>query len=155
MHNLRRIGFAGAYVFLDLVILYQPLPTLASAPSATGHFEVYCDGVGLFLAKIDGAPASGKLVFFSYMGFPGGTFGGKFVGQGKWSDVYVYRDGCVPDGKCENIADGKVWIDTTDEQDKQLKRISGKSEINLNGKHLEGTFLAKRHDRRRPLRLCM
>ena len=83
------------------------------------------------------------------------VLGGRFVGQGKWSDVYVYRDGCVPDGKCENIADGKVWIDTTDEQDKQLKRISGKYEINLNGKHLEGTFLAKRHDRRRPLRLCM
>ena len=60
-----------------------------------------------------------------------------------------------PDGKCENMADGKVWIDATDEQDTQLKRISGKYEINLSGKHLEGTFLAKRHDRRRPLRLCL
>jgi hypothetical protein len=152
MHNLRRIGFAGAYVFLGLVILYQPLPTLASAPSATGHFEVYCDGVGLFLAKIDGAHDSGKLVFFSYMGFPGGTFGGKFVGQGKWSDVYVYRDGCVPDGKCESIADGRVWIDAPDTPP---KHISGKYEIKLNGKLIEGTFLAKRHNRKHPLRLCM
>src|ERR1039458_5355143 len=104
MHNLRRIGFAGAYVFFGLVVLFQPLPTLASASSATGHFEVYCDGVGLFLTKIEGAPASRKLVLFSQLR----TFGGKYVGQGKWSDVYVYRDGCLPDGKCENIADGKV-----------------------------------------------
>src|SRR3954467_4589656 len=64
IHNLRRIGFAGAYVFLGLVILYQPLPTLASALSTTGHFEVYCDGVGLFLAKIDGAPARRNLLSF-------------------------------------------------------------------------------------------
>jgi hypothetical protein len=112
---------------------------------------VYCDGVGIFLAKIDGAPAPRKLVLFSRLD----AMGGRYIGQGKWSNVYVHRDGCVPDGKCESIADGKIWIDTTDEQDAQLKRISGKYEINLNGKHLEGSFLVKRHDRRRPLRLCM
>jgi hypothetical protein len=72
MHNLGRIGFAAAYVFLGLIGLFvAPLLTPASVPRATGHFEEYCDGVGFFLAKVDGAPASGKLVFFSYMGFPG------------------------------------------------------------------------------------
>ncbi len=123
---------------------------LPSVATATGHFEVYCDGVGIFLAKIDSA-ASGKLVLFSLLG----TIGGRYLGQGKWSDIYVFRDGCVPDGKCESIANGRVWIDTTDKQDAQPKHISGKYEINLNGKHLEGAFLAKRHVRKRPLRLCM
>lgn len=89
------------------------------------------------------------------MSFPPGTIGGRYFGQEKWSDIYVLRDGCVPAGNCESVADGRVWIDATDEQDTQPKHISGKYEINLNGKHLEGTFLAKRHDRRRPLRLCM
>jgi len=150
MHNLNRIGFPTAYVFLGLIVLFFPrLPKPASAPTATGHFEVYCDGVGLFLAKIDGAPASGKLVLFSRLG---GTFGGEYVGQGKWSDVYVFRDGCVPDGKCESIADGRIWIDPLDTPPKDM---SGKYEINLNGKLLEGRFLAKRRVRKPPLRLCM
>jgi hypothetical protein len=100
MHNVGRIGFTASYVLLGLIVLLvPPLLTPASVPRATGHFEEYCDGVGIFLAKIDGAPASGKLVFFSYMAFPGGTFGGEYIGQGKWSDVSVFADGCVPDGK--------------------------------------------------------
>ena len=89
------------------------------------------------------------------MGFPPGPIGGRYFGQGKWSDIAVLRDGCVSDGKCVSIADGKVWIDTTDKQDMQPKHISGKYKINLNGMHLEGTFLAKRHVRRGPLRSCM
>src|SRR4051812_40625311 len=94
MPNLGRIGFAKGYVFLSLIVLFvPPLLTPASVPRATGHFEEYCDGVGIFLAKLGGAPASGKLVFFSYMGFPGGTFGGEYIGQGKWSDVSVFADG--------------------------------------------------------------
>jgi hypothetical protein len=146
MHNLSRVGFAR-YALLGLIMLLIP-PTLASAPAATGHFEVYCDGVGLFLARIDGAPSPGKLVLFSM----GGTFGGKYIGQGKWSDVFVFRDGCVPDGKCQSIADGKVWIDA---RDNPPKHISGKYEIKLNGKLLDGTFLAKKRVRKPPLRLCM
>jgi hypothetical protein len=144
MHNLGRIGFGAAYAFLGLTVLFVP-PLLASAsvPKATGHFEEYCDGVGIFLAKVDGAPASGKLVLFSYMGFPGGTFGGEYIGQGKWS---------VPDGKCQSIAHGRVWIDALDTPP---KHISGKYEINLNGKLVEGTFLAKMSRRRHPLRICM
>jgi len=75
-----------------------------------------------------------------------------------WSDVYVFRDGCVPDGKCDSIADGKLWVDASDMPDtgdKPSKRISGKYEIDLNGKHLEGRFVAKRHVSKHPLRLCM
>lgn len=91
------------------------------------------------------------------MSFPPGTIGARYFGQGKWSDVYVFRNGCVPDGKCESIADGRVWIDASDTQDMRdtPKRISGKYEIDLNGKHLEGSFLAKQHVSKHPLRWCM
>lgn len=153
MHSLGRIGFAAAYVFLGLIgVFVPPSLTPASVPRATGHFEEYCDGVGLFLAKIDGAPAPGKLVMFSRLAFPGGTFGGEYIGQGKWSEVSVFRDGCVPDGKCESIADGRVWIDALDTPP---KHISGKYEIKLNGKVLEGVFGAKIRARKHPLRICM
>ncbi len=84
--------------------------------------------------------------------------GGRHFGQGKWSDVYVFRDGCVPDGKSDSIAVGRVWIDASDMPDPgdtPAKRISGKYEIDLNGKHLEGPFVAKRHVSKHPLRLCM
>ena len=153
MHNLGRIGFAAAHIFLALIVLFvPPLLTPSSVPRASAHFEEYCDGVGIFLAKVAGAPASGKLVFFSYMGFPGGTFGGEYIGQGKWSDVSVFADGCFPDGKCQSIAHGRVWIDA---RETPPKHISGKYEITLNGKLVEGTFLAKRRDRKHPLRICM
>lgn len=125
----------------------------ASTSSATGHFEVYCDGFGIFLAGIDGAPAPRKLVLFFHIG----TFGSNYFGQGTWSRVFVFPDGCVPDGKCQNIADAKVWIDPLDTQDTAdagPKRLSGKYQINLNGTRLEGAFVVKRHDRRRPLRIC-
>jgi hypothetical protein len=153
MHNQSRVGFAATYVFLGLIVLFvPPLFTPTSVPRATGHFEEYCDGVGIFLAKVDGAPASGKLVFFSNMGFPGGTFGGEYIGQGKWSDVSVFADGCVPDGKCQSIAHGRVWINALDTPP---KHISGRYEIKLNSKLLEGIFTAERHDRKHPLRPCM
>lgn len=149
MHNLSRIGFAKASVFLSLImLLLSPWLALAAVPAATGHFEVYCDGVGIFLARIEGAPASGKLVLISQEG----TIGGGYLGQGKWSDIYVVPDGCVPDGKCESIAHGRVWIDALHAPP---KHISGKYEIDLNGKLLKGTFLAKRRVRKPPLRLCM
>lgn len=148
MNNLSRTCFKLA--FLSVIVLFlSPLPTLASARTATGHFEVYCDSVGLFLAKIEGAPPSRKLLLFSRLE---NTFGGKYVGQGKWSYVSVFPDGCVPSDKCESIADGRVWIDVLDTPP---KHISGKYEIKLNGKLLEGTFLAKRRIRKPPLRLCM
>lgn len=125
------------------------------APVATGNFEVYCDGVGIYLAKIDGAPWPGKLVLFSEVSFPPGTLGGGHFGQGQWSHIAVFRDGCVPDGKCDSIADGRVWIDGQDIQDAPPKHISGKYDIHLKGKYLQGTFLAKRQVREPALRFCM
>jgi hypothetical protein len=113
---------------------------------------VYCDGVGIFLSNIDGAPALGKLVLFSRVDFPPGTIGGSYIGQERWAEVYVNRDGCVPDSKCESIAEGRVWIDASGTP---LKHISGKYEIKLNGNLLEGTFRAKIRVRKRPLRVCM
>jgi hypothetical protein len=132
-------------VVLSLVIL----PTASSSQNATGHFEVYCDGVGFFLAKVDGAPAPGKLFLFLYTGFPGTPY----VPKETWQDVYVYRDGCIADGKCEVLAHGKVWLDDVPMPD--ARRVSGKYEIELNGQHFRGQFAAKRHDYKHPPRLCM
>jgi len=148
----------GASLCLIALFLLA-LPLSSFAANATGHFEVYCDGVGIFLAKIDGAPAPAKLVLFSYISFPPGTIGGRYLRQGKWSNASVYRNGCVPDGKCESIADAIVLIDAWDTPDYSRepppKRISGKYEIDLKGKHLEGGFVVKEHHRKHPLRLCM
>lgn len=144
-------------IFLTLTALVlSPLLLSAPAPTAKGGFEVYCDGVGVFLANIDGMPPPGKLVLFSYVSSSLGTIGGRYFGQGKWSEVFVYSDGCVPDGKCDSIAKGRVWIDGSDAPEQlQPKRISGKYEIDLNGQHLEGRFIAKRRVSKRPLRFCM
>ena len=151
--HLSRTGFAIESIFLTLIVIFvPPLPTLASARTATGHFELYCDGVGLFLAKIDSAPNPRKLVLFSLLGFPGGTFGGRYVGQGKRSDVYVFRDGCSRDDKCESIADGKIWIDPLYTPDKPM---SGEYEITLSGKLLKGAFIPKKRGKHTLHRLCM
>jgi hypothetical protein len=147
------------YVFLGLIVLFRSALLLpASAVRDTGRFEVYCDGVGIFLAKIDGVPAPETLVLFSQVNFPPGTIGGRYLGQGKWSNVFVYGDGCVPDGKCESIAHGRVWIDEWDTSNTgglPPKRISGKYDIDLDGKHLQGNFVAREHSSKHPLRLCM
>jgi hypothetical protein len=141
-----------------VALLLAALPGASSIATASGQFEVYCDGVGIFLSKIDGAPAPGKLVLFSYLNFPPGSMGGRYLGEGKWSDVFIYRDGCIPDGKCESIAHGKVWIDAWDMSETggaPPKSISGKYEIDLNGKHLQGSFVAKEHFDKRGVRVCM
>jgi len=144
------------YLCVSLSALFLAVfPSSASAPDATGRFEVYCDGVGLFLSNIADAP--GKLVLFLSMGFPPGTMGNHYIGQGKWSYAIVLPDGCVPDGKCKSIAKGRVWIDAWDTEDATKpvpKRISGKYEIDLNGHHLEGHFVAREHSRKNPIRIC-
>ena len=142
------------YVFAGLILL-SVQPPLAPGPPSSGHFEVYCDGVGIFLNQIDSAPAPEKLVLFSQVAFPPGTDGGLLLGQGNWSETYVFPDGCVPDGKCKSIGKGKIWINTWDPDDAPPKHLSGKYELKLNGKHLEGSFLVERHDRKHPVRLCM
>jgi hypothetical protein len=152
MAPCKTIGFASAWFLLSLIVLFvSPFLTSASPATASGHFEVYCDGLGIFLAKIDGAPDSGKLVLFSQLGYALGIEG-HYVGQGKWTDIRVFRNGCIPDDKCKSIGDGRVWVEALDAPP---KHISGKYEITLNGKRLSGAFVAKRHDRKRPIRLCM
>src|SRR5580692_3971438 len=90
-----RVWFAAAYVFLGISMLFVPLP-LASVATATGHFEVYCDGVGIFLAKIDGAPVTGKLVLFLPLSFPPGTLGGVFSNRGSGPIFIPLGVECVP-----------------------------------------------------------
>ena len=120
-----------------------------SADSATGHFETYCDGVGFFLAKIDGAPAPRKLVLFLYTGFPGIPY----VPKEEWKAVKVYRDGCAADGKCQALTNGRVRLQSEITPDG--RRVSGKYEIQLGGQNLQGEFAAERRLYKHPPRLCM
>lgn len=146
--------FARILICLSAALLFiRVLPIASSTHNATGRFEVYCDGVGFFLANIDGAPAPGKLLLFLYTGFPGIVY----VPKETWKEVYVYRDGCIADGKCEVLAHGTIWLDNEDlsPAEADAKHISGKYEIELNGRHLHGQFAAKVHDYKYPPRLCM
>lgn len=52
------------------VLLLVVVPGGTFAQAATGRFEIYCDGAGFFLEKVDGAPAPRKLLLFLYTGFP-------------------------------------------------------------------------------------
>ncbi|HTT32266.1 MAG TPA: hypothetical protein VMH48_01575 [Methylomirabilota bacterium] len=132
-----------------VVLLLAVVPIASPAHSATGHFEVYCDGVGFFLNRIEGAPAAGKLFLFLHIAFPPGAI---YLPEEKWSDVFVYRNRCAADGKCEVIAHGKVWLDAG--ATPAAERVSGKYEIDLNGQHLEGRFVAKRHRYKHAPRIC-
>lgn len=120
-----------------------------SSERATGRFEVYCDGVGLFLTKVDGAPAPRKLLLFMYTGFPGVPY----VARDEWKDVKVYRDGCTADGKCEVLARGRIRLDNEIAPDGH--HVAGKYEIDLTGQQIRGTFTAERHRYKHPPRICM
>ena len=144
-----RMGACLSAAALLLVIVGSGHPR----ESATGTFEVYCDAVGVFLAKVDGAPAPRKLLLFLYTGFPGVVD----VPSEEWRDVKVYGNGCVADGKCEVLAYGKVYLDneiTPFAPDGT--RVSGKYVIELKGQHLQGTFATERRQRRykHPPRIC-
>ena len=121
----------------------------ASAQGATGHFEVYCDGVGFFLAKVDRAPAPRKLLLFLRTDFPGIPY----VPKEEWKDVFVYRDGCAADGKCEVLAHGRVRLDNEITPDG--RSVSGRYEIELKGQQLDGHFAAERRFYKHPPRICM
>jgi hypothetical protein len=144
------LQFARICFCLSAVVLLPAVfPSASSTHNATGRFEVCCDGAGFFPVKVDGAPVPGKLFLFLYTGFPRTPY----VPKEAWKDVYVYRHGCLADGKCEALARGKGWLD--DEAMPDVRRVSGKYEIELNGQHLRGQFVAKRHDYKNPPRLCM
>lgn len=141
--------FARIHVYLISAVLPVAIfPAASSAQNATGRFEMYCDGVGFFLSKIDDTPAPGKLLLFLYTGFPGIPY----VPKEEWKDVSVYRYGCVADGKCAILTRGKLWLD--DEATRDARRVSGKYEIELNGQHLRGLFTAKRRGYSHPPRFC-
>jgi hypothetical protein len=144
----RVCGFLGA-----VVLLLAVFSTASSTHNATGRFEMYCDGVGFFLANIDGAPPPRELFFFLYVSFPPGTMGGRYLPQEQWSNVSVYPKGCMADAKCEVIAHGKVWIDK--DTTPPPRRLSGKYEIDLNDQHLKGLFVVKEHQHKYPPRVCM
>lgn len=155
MHNLCRIGFETACVFLSLIMLFvPPLLPLASVATARAHFEMYCDGVGIFLAKIDGAPAPKKFVLFSPMSFPPDTFKGRSFGQGSGPPFMSFVMGASPTASARALPTAE-YGSTSRTRKTRRQNFSGKYEINLNGKLLEGNFFARRHDRKHPLRLYM
>jgi hypothetical protein len=127
-------------------LLLAVVPTPASAEDATGHFEVYCDGGGFFLAKVDGAPAPRKLLLFLYTGRV------SYVPKEEWNEVIVYRNGCAADGKCEVLTHGKVRLDS--ELTRDGRRVSGKYEIELSDQHLHGQFATERRFHRHSPRIC-
>lgn len=135
--------------FCRAALLFFVVSTATSAQDASGRFEVYCDGIGFFLARIDGAPAPGKLLLFLYTGFPASPY---WTPKEEWKDVAVFRDGCAADGKCEVFARGDVWLDN--EITREGKRVSGKYKIELNGRHLQGQFATKLHLYKDPPRIC-
>ena len=138
------------FVYLSAaLLLIGVFPTVTSAQNSTGRFEVYCDSVGFFVAKVDGAPAPRRLLLFLYTGFPGIPY----VPKEEWKEVKVYRDGCRADGACEVFAHGNIRLDT--ELRPEGRRVSGKYEIELSGQHLRGHFSAKRRTYRHPTRICM
>lgn len=119
-----------------------------SGEDATGRFEVYCDGVGFFLAKVDGAPGPRKLLLFLYTGFPGVHY----VPKEEWKDVNVYRNGCAADGECEVLTHGRIRLDNEITPDG--RRVSGEYEIEFSSQHLHGTFTAERRRYKHPPRIC-
>ncbi len=120
-----------------------------AAQDATGRFEVYCDGFGFFLAKVDGAPAPGKLVLFLRTRFPGVPY----VPKEEWRVVSVYRDGCAAGGNCELLTRGMIRLDT--EMTRDSRRVSGEYDIDLGGQWVKGRFVARERKNRHPPRICM
>jgi hypothetical protein len=66
-----------------------------------------------------------------------------FTPEQMWSDVLVVGEGCSASGtgECESRGFGKIWLD---EGATDSKRISGKYEVDFNGKHVKGEFTAKK-----------
>ncbi len=88
------------------VLLTLVVAGVTSARDAAGRFEVYCDGVGFFMTKVDRAPQPRKLFVFLYTDIPGVPY----VSKGEWKEVNVYRHGCVADGKCDVLAHGQIRL---------------------------------------------
>jgi hypothetical protein len=131
------------------VLLLVILPTTSWARDATGHFEVYCNGKGFFLERVDGARAPGKLVLY----LPTPSLGIPFVlvPKEEWLDVHVYGDGCTLDGKCELLANGKIELSKISSDE---RRVSGRYELELGGKHLHGQFAVAVRRHKGPPEIC-
>ena len=126
------------------ILLPVMVPTTASARGATGHFEVYCNGIGFFLERVDGAPAPGKLVLY----LPTHPSGILFVPKEELIDVHVYAGGCALDGKCEVLANGTIELNKIAPDE---GRVSGRYEMELGGKRLLGQFaVEQRRHKGRP-----
>src|SRR5215469_8375789 len=136
-HTSRMSTSQMAACLSTAVLLLVAVANGHSGDDVTGGFEVYCDGVGFFLAKVDGAPAPRKLFLFLYTGFRGVPL----VPKQERKDVNVYRNGCTADGKCEALTHGKIRLDNDFGPD--ARRVSEGYEIEFSGQHLKGTFTAE------------
>ena len=68
-------------------------------------------------------------------------------------DVSVCPKGCSAIKKCDSVARGKLLLDAV--HDPSGRRMSREYDINFNGQHLIGHFLAKRQEYKNPPRICM
>ena len=133
-----------------VVFLVAAIPTASSTHGATGRFEVYCDSFGFFLEKIDGAPPPGRFFLFLFRGFLPLY---EYLPERQELDVSVYPKGCNASLKCESVATAKLWLDA--QHQPGGTQISGEYDIDWHGQHLKGQFLARRHQYKKPPRICM
>lgn len=145
------LGHMSAMHLSLAVLLLVAVPSAKSAGDATGHFEMYCDGVGFFLAKVDGAPKPGKLFLFFHTGFGGFSY----VPANAWENVAIYRDGYTAALHCPVLARGRIQVDNEIPPYGQgVTRVSGKYDFELSGQHLQGRFAAKQRVNKHPPRIC-
>jgi hypothetical protein len=151
-------GQIRIYLGVAALLLFV-FPAAPSTHEASGHFEVYCDSFGFFLAKIDGAPAPGEFFLFLYRTFPGFV---EYLPEEEWLEISVHPKGCPnrldknshlrEDVKCDAVGHGRLSLDAKHEPGE--KRISGKYDIDFNGQHATGRFVATRREYRDSPRIC-
>jgi hypothetical protein len=144
-------GRIAASLLIVALLLQASLPPLSAADS-NGRFEWYCDGLGFFLAGINGASEPKEFALFLGLDFPR-----RPLPTEEWQDVSIFPKGCVLDGRCKSIGNGKVWLEKRswlEAENMLAKRIYGKYKLDVNGKHLEGTFTARMRTRPSAYRVC-
>jgi hypothetical protein len=107
-----QIVLATGYVLISLIVFFAP-PLLPSADvaMAAGDFEVYCGGVGIFLAKMAGAPAPGKLVLFSRINFSRARSEVVVSDRESGPTFMSFVMGASPTANAKGLPMAELWID--------------------------------------------
>jgi len=130
---------------LTLLFLLHDTTSVASDKVTHGWFEPHCDGASFYLSKVEGLSVKQMLILNLRQHLPWWDY----QPDETWKDVYAEQ--CSPDQKCKEAAHARLWLDNVGANH---KRISGKYEVDFQGKHLEGKFLLK-YRKSKPLWVCM